>query len=88
MDFLAPALTSEEAQFLYEQRGSEHFRIFQKAITYLYSLEAARMASTTPELLLRFQGVAQGLLVAKNLLCLGKFPESNTSIRKAGTRKV
>jgi hypothetical protein len=73
--FLAQALTDEEKQYLFDQRNSEQFRIFSKAITYLYSLKAAELANTTPELLLRYQGILQGLLISKNLLVLGKFPD-------------
>ena len=73
--FLAPALTEDEKVFLYQQRNSEHYRVFSKAITYLYSLEAARMVHAKPDELLQFQGKGQGLLLARSLLHLGKIQE-------------
>jgi hypothetical protein len=75
--FLAPPLTEQDKQFLWEQRHSEHFRVYQKAITWLYSLECARIASSKAEDLLRHQGVLNGLLTAKNILVHGKVPESS-----------
>ncbi len=76
INFLAPALTMEEKKFLWEQRQSEHFRVYDKAITYLWSLKAAELASATPDTLLKYQGVIQGLTIAKNLLSLGAIPEN------------
>jgi hypothetical protein len=72
---LAPVLDESEKQFLYEQRYSEHFRVFQKAIVYLYSLEATKLSVAQQAELPVYQGRLQGLLIAKNLLCMGSFPE-------------
>lgn len=74
--YLAPALDEVERNFLYEHRNSEHFRVFQKAIIYLYSLDCARLSLAKQEELPMMQGRLQGLMAAKNLLALGKFPEN------------
>jgi uncharacterized membrane protein len=64
----APALTEEEKQFLFDQKSSEHFRIFSKAITWSYSVEAAKLVSLPSDQLLRAQGVLQGLLTARGII--------------------
>lgn len=78
MQFLATALTQEEKTFLGDQIKSEHFRVYQKAITYLWSLEAAKMVHADSGTLPIFQGVCRGLLLAKNLICLGTIQKDNT----------
>lgn len=65
---IAPALTAEEKRFLYDQRNSEHFRLFSKAITWAYSVEAAKLVTCSSEELLRAQGVLQGLLTARGII--------------------
>lgn len=65
---LAPALTQEEKQFLYDQRNSEHFRVFAKAIAWGYSLEAARLATIPTSDLPRAQGMLQGFLGARGIV--------------------
>jgi hypothetical protein len=65
---IAPALSDEERTFLYDQRNSEHFRLFAKAITWAYSLEAAKLVTATQVDLPRIQGVLQGLLSARGVI--------------------
>lgn len=65
---LAPALTEDERRFLYEQRNSEHFKIFAKAITWGYSIEAAKLVSVQRDDLSRAQGVLQGFLGARGIV--------------------
>jgi hypothetical protein len=72
---LATPLDEVERNFLYEQRHSEHFRVFKKAIVYLIGLEAARATVVTPDMLQNVQGRMQGLLAAQNLLVFGNFPD-------------
>lgn len=68
---LVEHLTEDDRRFLAEQKHSAHFRVFQKAINYFYLLECAKLPTVEPALLMRTQGVLQGLTLAKNLLALG-----------------
>lgn len=74
--FLAPSLSEQEKQTLYDNRNSELYRVFAKAVTYMYSIKAAELAHAQPQDLVRYQGIMQGLLIAKNILSLGQMPEA------------
>lgn len=65
---IAPALTEEERRFLFEQRNSEHFRVFTKAITWAYSLAAAKLVTANRDDLSKLQGVLEGLLTARGII--------------------
>jgi hypothetical protein len=65
---IAPALSIEERRFLYDQRNSEHFRVFCKAIAWAYSIEAARLITLPKDDLPRIQGVLQGFLGARGII--------------------
>jgi hypothetical protein len=75
MEYLAPALTEDEKVFLREHSKSEQFRVFSKAVTYLYSLDCARLSSVPRDDLPVVQGRLQGLLAARNILVFGKLPD-------------
>lgn len=68
---LVEHLTEDDRRFLAEQKHSAHFKVFQKAINYFYLSECARLPTVEPGVLLRHQGILQGLTLAKNLLALG-----------------
>ncbi len=68
-------LTEADRQLLYEQRHSEQFRVFSKAIKYLESVAHARLTVAQQAELPVLQGKLQGLLAARNILSLGKLPE-------------
>lgn len=71
---LANHLTEEEKQALYDYRNSEAFKVFQKAVVYLYQLDAARLSVCKQEELPVMQGRLQGLLAARNILVFGTYP--------------
>ncbi len=72
---LATPLSDEERDFLFEQRNSYHYRLFEKAILWLYGREANQLVQCKPESLVQKQGILIGLTMAKNLMTLGKMPE-------------
>lgn len=69
------ALSEEDKSFLYDQRHSEQFRVFAKAIKYLESVAHARLTVAQQSELPVLQGKLQGLLAARNILALGKIPD-------------
>ncbi len=75
MQLIAVPLSTEEKRFLYDQRLSEHWRCFDKAIMYLYGVEAAMLVNADREQLPVIQGRMQGLLLAKHLLVQGLPPD-------------
>jgi hypothetical protein len=84
---IAQPLTHEEKRFLFEQRNSEHWRVFDKAITYMYGVTASiEMMRATTETLPQIQGRLMGLLMAKNLLSQGIPEEKKKPERKPAHR--
>lgn len=75
---IAPALSEEERRFLFDQKNSEHFRVFAKAITWAYSLEAAKLATAVTGDLPRLQGVLQGLLAARGMVMTQSLSQAPT----------
>ncbi len=86
MQVIAFPLTVDEKRFLYDQSKSEHFRVYDRAITYLYGVEAAMLVNADRESLPIIQGRLQGLLMAKNLLSQGMPPEPDQPARAANHR--
>lgn len=72
---LAPALTEQECQYLYEQRESYAFKLFAKVVAHQYSISAALLATAPREEIDTLRGELRGLVRARNILCYGKEPD-------------
>jgi len=72
---LVQSLTDEDRQFLTDQRHSEHFKVFQKVLSYMYWLECSKLALVPQSEFPVYQGKLQGLLAAKNILAHGKISD-------------
>lgn len=65
---IAEPLTEEERKVLWAYKDSHQFKIFAKAITFMYARQAAYLVEVKPEYLQQAQGRLQGLLQARTLV--------------------
>jgi hypothetical protein len=82
-------LTEDEAKLLWSYKDTHQFKLFCKAVVFMYAKEAAMLvkAKADPMDIVQRQGRLQGLLQARSLLSEGIMPAEEVEPQLGGRHR-